>query len=45
MHPTAQLIQRFYDSFGRRDADGMLACYAGGVTFSDAGVAKPVTVA
>jgi ketosteroid isomerase-like protein len=36
MHPNAQLIQRFYDSFGRRDADGMIACYDGGVEFSDA---------
>jgi len=36
MHPNALLIRRFYDSFARRDAEGMLACYADDVKFSDA---------
>jgi len=35
MHPNAQLLQNFYASFARRDAEGMLACYAHGVKFSD----------
>ncbi|MCU0696568.1 MAG: nuclear transport factor 2 family protein [Myxococcaceae bacterium] len=36
MHPNAELIRRFYDAFGRRDAEGMAACYADDVRFSDA---------
>jgi ketosteroid isomerase-like protein len=35
MHPNAELIRRFYDAFGRRDAEGMAACYADDVRFSD----------
>ncbi|MDX2012255.1 MAG: nuclear transport factor 2 family protein [Myxococcaceae bacterium] len=35
MHPNAELIRRFYDAFGRRDAEGMAACYADGIQFSD----------
>lgn len=35
MHPNAQLIERFYTSFQRLDADGMVACYAPDVWFSD----------
>lgn len=34
-HPNALLIQRFHDSSARRYAQGMLACYADGVKFSD----------
>lgn len=34
-HPNAELIRRFYDAFGRRDAEGMAACYAKEVRFSD----------
>ncbi len=29
------LIQSFYDAFGRRDAEAMVACYHGDVRFSD----------
>jgi ketosteroid isomerase-like protein len=34
-HPNAALIQRFYESFQRRDAEGMVACYHPDVVFSD----------
>jgi ketosteroid isomerase-like protein len=34
-HPNAVLIGRFYDALGRRDASGMIACYAPDATFSD----------
>jgi ketosteroid isomerase-like protein len=34
-HPNDELIQRFYDAFGRHDGDAMSACYAPGATFSD----------
>ncbi|MBL8935346.1 MAG: nuclear transport factor 2 family protein [Archangium sp.] len=35
-HPNAELIRRFYDAFGKRDAEGMAACYADDVQFADA---------
>ena len=35
MHPHAQLIEKFYDSFQRKDAAGMAACYDPAVTFAD----------
>jgi ketosteroid isomerase-like protein len=35
MHPNAELIDRFYTAFARRDADAMVACYASDVVFSD----------
>jgi ketosteroid isomerase-like protein len=35
MHPNAQLIQRFYEAFARRDAETMSACYHRDVEFSD----------
>jgi ketosteroid isomerase-like protein len=35
MHPNAALIQTFYQAFARRDAAGMIACYAPNVTFRD----------
>jgi ketosteroid isomerase-like protein len=35
MHANARLIGRFYDSFARRDPEGMIACYHPEVTFSD----------
>lgn len=35
MHPHAELIQRFYAAFARRDAAAMAACYAPDVHFSD----------
>jgi ketosteroid isomerase-like protein len=35
MHPNAQLITRFYEGFGRRDAEAMAACYHPDVEFSD----------
>ena len=35
MHPNAALIQRLYESLGRRDAAGMVACYHPEVHFSD----------
>lgn len=35
MHPNAQVIRDFYDAFGRRDAEAMVACYAEDVEFSD----------
>ena len=35
MHPNAQLIERFYSAFQKRDGDGMAACYTPDVTFTD----------
>lgn len=35
MHPNAQLIERFYAAFARRDWAGMAACYHPEVHFSD----------
>jgi ketosteroid isomerase-like protein len=35
MHPNVLLITRFYDAFGRRDAETMAACYHPDVEFSD----------
>ena len=35
MHPHARLIEAFYTSFAKRDADGMAACYHVDVVFSD----------
>lgn len=35
MHAHEQLIQRFYSAFQKRDAAGMVACYAPQVQFSD----------
>lgn len=35
MHPHAQLIERFYAAFARRDWAGMAACYHPQVHFSD----------
>jgi ketosteroid isomerase-like protein len=35
MHPNAQLITRFYESFARRDAEAMAACYHRDIEFSD----------
>ena len=35
MHPNARLIHTFYTAFQARDAEGMIACYQAGVTFSD----------
>jgi citrate synthase len=35
MHPTEKLITTFYESFQRRDPDGMIDCYASDVSFSD----------
>ncbi len=35
MHPNAQTIETFYTCFGKRDAEGMVACYAPDVVFSD----------
>jgi len=34
-HPNALLVTRFYEAFARRDAEGMAACYAPDVRFSD----------
>lgn len=34
-HPHAQLIEKFYAAFKVRDANGMVACYAPDVWFSD----------
>ncbi|MGH2784738.1 MAG: nuclear transport factor 2 family protein [Actinomycetota bacterium] len=34
-HPNAQLIERFYDAFGRHDGEAMVACYHPDVEFSD----------
>ena len=35
MHANARTIEDFYTCFGRRDAAGMIACYAADVEFSD----------
>jgi ketosteroid isomerase-like protein len=35
MHPNAQLIERFYSAFQKRDGAAMAACYAPDVTFTD----------
>ena len=35
MHPNAKTIETFYTCFGKRDAEGMVACYAPDVEFSD----------
>jgi ketosteroid isomerase-like protein len=35
VHPNAQTIETFYTCFGKRDAEGMIACYAPDVEFSD----------
>lgn len=35
VHPNAKVIQDFYAAFARRDAEGMAACYADDVSFSD----------
>jgi ketosteroid isomerase-like protein len=35
MHPNARTIETFYACFGRRDADGAVACYAPDAEFSD----------
>lgn len=35
MHSNGKLIEKFYSSFGRRDHDGMIACYAPTITFDD----------
>ena len=35
MHPNASLIETFYTSFQKRDAEGMAACYHPEVRFSD----------
>ena len=35
MHPNAQLIQTFYQSFQQLNAEAMAACYADNVRFSD----------
>ena len=34
-HPNAELIERFYAAFARRDGDAMAACYAPDARFSD----------
>jgi hypothetical protein len=36
MHPNAELIQKFYKAFQKRDAAGMNACYHKDIEFSDA---------
>ncbi len=35
MHPHARLIEQFYRSFQKREADGMAVCYHADVVFSD----------
>lgn len=35
MQPNAQLIERFYSAFARRDAESMAACYRRDVEFCD----------
>jgi ketosteroid isomerase-like protein len=34
-HPNAELIERFYGAFTRKDGDAMAACYTPDVRFSD----------
>ena len=35
MHPNAELIQRFYAAFAKRDSAAMNACYASDIEFHD----------
>ena len=35
-----QLIRNFYESFANNDADGMIACYADDIEFSDPAFGK-----
>jgi ketosteroid isomerase-like protein len=35
VHPNAHTIESFYSCFGRRDAEGLVACYAPDAEFSD----------
>ncbi len=35
MHPNEELIERFYQSFSRKDYPGMIACYHPEAEFSD----------
>jgi ketosteroid isomerase-like protein len=35
MHANAELVRSFYEAFGRRDSEAMVACYADDVRFSD----------
>ncbi len=35
MHPNAALIEKFYSSFQKLDAESMAACYAQEIVFSD----------
>ncbi len=35
MHPNEQLLETFYSSFQKRDAEGMAGCYHQDVMFSD----------
>jgi hypothetical protein len=35
MHLNEQLIQKFYSSFQKRDANGMISCYHSQIVFSD----------
>ncbi|MRG97716.1 nuclear transport factor 2 family protein [Polyangium spumosum] len=35
MHPNQALIEQFYRSFQKRDAEGMVACYHPDVVFTD----------
>jgi ketosteroid isomerase-like protein len=35
MHPNESLINRFYTCFQKLDAEGMVACYAPDIVFSD----------
>ena len=35
MHPNAELIQRFYAAFAKRDSAAMNACYASNIEFHD----------
>lgn len=35
MHPNAELVTRFYEGFGRRDAEAMVACYHRDIEFTD----------
>ena len=35
MHPNAELVTRFYEGFGKRDAEAMAACYHKDIEFTD----------
>jgi ketosteroid isomerase-like protein len=35
VHPNARTLETFYTCFGKRDGEGMIACYAPDVEFSD----------